>query len=77
MNDIQQRFFDRVAGRVAAAGEPFQTFFEPADLEARLRRFGFTTVVDYAADALNARYLAGRRDALRVAGPAHLVKAVV
>jgi len=77
MNSIQQRFFDRMAGRVAAAGEPFQTFFEPVDLDARLRRFGFTTVADYAAAALNARYFAGRRDGLRVAGPAHLVKAVV
>ncbi len=74
MNDFEKRFFDRLARRVATAGEPFHTFFEPADLATRLRRFGFSSVQDYAADALNARYFAGRRDGLRVAGLAHSSK---
>ena len=36
--------FDALAGRVAAAGEPFQLFFTPETMEAELRRAGFMRI---------------------------------
>jgi methyltransferase (TIGR00027 family) len=74
----QRAGFDVVAGRVAAAGEPWRTFFEPPDLESRLRAVGFSQVESVDADALNARYFADRSDALRIeglGGLAHLAHA--
>ena len=59
---------DMMARRVAAAGEPFHTFFDPADLSTRLIALGFTSVRDWTPDMLNARYFADRDDALRVSG---------
>lgn len=54
--------------RVAAAGEPFRTFFDPPALKARLLDIGFREVEDMGADEINARYFAGRSDKLRVVG---------
>lgn len=64
----QRAGFDVVAGRVAAAGEPWRTFFEPSDLESRLRALGFSDVESLGADALNGRYFSARRDDLRIDG---------
>jgi methyltransferase (TIGR00027 family) len=64
----QKVVFDRLAARVASAGEPWITMFEPAALAARLRALGFTTIEDAGADDVNARYFAGRTDGLRVGG---------
>ena len=72
--------FDALAGRVAAAGEPWRTFFDPLDLKARLRGIGFSDAEDVDGDALNARYFASRADGLRIEGLgrlAHLVRAQV
>lgn len=59
---------DVMANRVAAAGEPFQTFFDPADLVARLEQLGFVSIRDWTAEDLNARYFADRADGLHVSG---------
>lgn len=59
---------DALSARVAAAGEPFRTFFDPTALAVQLTRAGFRSIVDLDADALNARYFAGRTDGLRVMG---------
>ncbi len=66
LGPIDRMVFDDMAGRVAAAGEPWGTAFEPATLSAELRAIGFTDVDDVSPDALNARYFAGRDDGLRV-----------
>ena len=60
--------FDRVAQRVAAAGEPFQLFFEPKALAAELREIGFKSFEDVGSAELNALYFANRNDNLRVGG---------
>ncbi len=57
-----------VMRRVAAAGEPFRTFFDPPALKARLLTLGFHGIEDLGADEINARYFAGRSDKLRVVG---------
>ena len=56
---------DRLSRRVAAAGEPFVTFFDPGGLRARLIRHGFHAIQDLGADEINARYFGGRADGLR------------
>ena len=66
---LRARFaFDRLASRVAAAGEPFVGFFAPEQLAALVREMGYARVEDWNAARLNARYFADRVDGLRVAG---------
>jgi methyltransferase (TIGR00027 family) len=73
---ILQRFaHDAVARRVAAAGEPFVTAFEPQALGPRLRRMGFSAVHDFDQDEINARYFKDHPQGLRVRGG--LVRIVV
>ncbi|HPI92002.1 MAG TPA: class I SAM-dependent methyltransferase [Deltaproteobacteria bacterium] len=69
--------FDRLAHRVATAGEPFRTFFDPADLADELRSMGFTQIEDLGPDELNARYFQGRTDDLRVRGFTRIMHARV
>ncbi len=54
--------------RVAAAGEPFVTFFEPEALKAQLLGMGFRGIEDLGADEINARYFGNRTDELRIVG---------
>jgi methyltransferase (TIGR00027 family) len=54
--------------RVAAAGEPFRTFFDPGVLKARLAGMGFHDIEDVGADEINARYFSNRSDKLQVMG---------
>ncbi len=62
-----------LAARVAAAGEPFRSFFEPVTLSQAMLRQGYSLARDWDFDALNARYFAGRSDGLRLAGRGHLM----
>ena len=72
--NLPQRFIYRaLLRRVAAAGEPFRSFFVPAQLSAALAALGFTHIEDLGAPELNARYFARRADGLRVGGLARLV----
>ncbi|MBV9773763.1 MAG: class I SAM-dependent methyltransferase [Gemmatimonadetes bacterium] len=65
----------RMGERVAAAGEPWKTFFRPAELLRELHGAGFRSVEDLGPGELNRRYFAGRRDGLRVGGVGHVVVA--
>ncbi len=58
--------FDRLAGRVAAAGEPFRLFFTPDKLEAELRRAGFHRVEQRDSEQLNELYFKDRADGLKL-----------
>ena len=69
----QQAVFDGLAARVAAAGEPWVTTFDPPALAERLRSLGFGTIEDAGGDELNARYFAGRADGLRVGSLARMM----
>ncbi len=53
--------FPRLAGLVAAAGEPFVSHFEPRAIEAKLLAAGFTRVTLVTPEMTRA-YYAGRRD---------------
>jgi methyltransferase (TIGR00027 family) len=69
--------FDRMADRVAAAGEPWKTFFTPPDLEGMLTDLGFSGIEDLGPSEINARYFANRTDGLRVGEAGRLARAVV
>ncbi len=69
--------FDRLAQRAAAAGEPFQTFFDPPSLKASLGALGFGQVKDVEPQEMDARYFQGRTDKLRTGRLAHVINARV
>jgi methyltransferase (TIGR00027 family) len=65
---LERAALDVLSRRVARAGEPFQLFFEKAELAAALREMGFRHIEDLGSDEINRRYLANRRDGLKVRG---------
>jgi len=69
--------FNQMAKRVAAVGEPWKTFFDPAALLVHLRQLGFTSAEDFGAEVLNRRYFAGRKDKLKIGGMGHMAMAKV
>jgi methyltransferase (TIGR00027 family) len=75
LTPLQREVFDAFAARVAAAGEPVRSAFEPAALREDLLAMGFQRAEDFGAEALNEKYFAGRTDGLRVGSLAHLMKA--
>jgi len=68
LNLLERWGFDALSRRVARAGEPFLTFFDPAGLHAQLTELGFRTIEDLGRDEINARFFSGRSDRLRVSG---------
>ena len=68
LNFMGRLALDALSRRVAAAGEPFQTFFDPKALAEDLKRMGFRSVEDLDAAKINARYFANRADDLRAGG---------
>jgi methyltransferase (TIGR00027 family) len=69
--------YEALIERHATLGEPWRSFFDPQELDAALRRSGFTEVEDWDQAALNARYFSGRADGLEVPPTAHLIAARV
>ncbi len=61
--------FQALSERVAAAGEPFQLFLAPEELDAELRRAGFQRIEQLSSAELNRIYLAGRADGLSLPEP--------
>jgi methyltransferase (TIGR00027 family) len=59
--------------RVAAAGEPWKTFFEPRALVAELRALGLTQIEDLGSTELNARFFGARSDGLRTGALGHVI----
>jgi O-methyltransferase involved in polyketide biosynthesis len=66
-----------MAKRVAAAGEPWKTFFDPGELMRHLHELGFSEAEDFDGDALNRRFFAGRSDRLKVGKGGHMAMARV
>ena len=75
---MEQSALNILSDRLAAVGEPFRLFFEPAPLMEELRAAGFREVEDLASSEINERYFKNRVDGLRVFGGfAHLLSAIV
>jgi methyltransferase (TIGR00027 family) len=64
-----------VSGAVAAAGEPWKSFFEPRELGVELRSRGFSQLEDLGPEQLNARFFSRRADGLRVGGVGRVMSA--
>ena len=78
LNAGQRQAFDALASRVAAAGEPFQLFFDAAELQRELTDLGFHRTELLQKDEINARYFKDRADGLQVRGSlGHLMAAWV
>ncbi|HTC44859.1 MAG TPA: SAM-dependent methyltransferase [Steroidobacteraceae bacterium] len=74
--DLLRRWgMKRLMRRIAAEGEPWRTFFEPAALQGELTRLGFATVRDFGPDEINARYFDHAGARLRVGGSGRVVLA--
>ncbi|HUL46225.1 MAG TPA: SAM-dependent methyltransferase [Steroidobacteraceae bacterium] len=61
--------------RVAGAGEPWKSFFDPRGLAGELRSLGFRQLEDLGPDEINARFFRERADALRVGGLGRVMSA--
>jgi methyltransferase (TIGR00027 family) len=77
LTSVQRSRFDAIAQRVASAGEPWQTFFEPALLTRDLQAMGFGYVEDSGPEEINTRYFKNRKDGLRVGTLSHIMNARV
>ena len=66
LSKVGRTAFDALAGRVAAAGEPFQLFFTPETLTAELDRAGFHRIEQLNSDHLNEIYFKNRADGLKL-----------
>jgi len=66
LSKVGRTAFDALAGRVAAAGEPFQLFFTPQTLATELGRAGFHRIEQIDSDGLNDLYFKNRTDGLKL-----------
>jgi methyltransferase (TIGR00027 family) len=69
----QQLIFDTLVKRVDWVREPWQMFFDPAELKKDLLAMGFGHVEDLGPAQINARYFDDRTDGLRVGSLAHIM----
>jgi len=68
LNPGQRMALDALSRRVAAAGEPFQLFFDPRKLQDELKSLGFRRTEFLQGEQINARYFKDRADGLQVRG---------
>lgn len=69
---------ERLTAQFGGQGEPWKSFFEPANVAEMLARLGYTQHHIWTPDELNRRYLADRADGLHIgAAPTRLVLATV
>jgi methyltransferase (TIGR00027 family) len=73
LTPAQRSRFDALAQRLALAGEPWQTFFDPGLLTRDLRAMGFGYVEDNGPEEINTRYFKNRKDGLRVGSLSHVM----
>jgi methyltransferase (TIGR00027 family) len=66
LGPMRRIIYERLAARVAAAGEPFQLFFTAEQTEAEFRQAGFHRVEQVDTAELNRRYFANRADGLKL-----------
>jgi methyltransferase (TIGR00027 family) len=66
LSSLGRKAHDALAVRVAAAGEPFQLFFTPDELESELSHAGFHRWAQLGSDQLNDLYFNARTDGLKL-----------
>jgi O-methyltransferase involved in polyketide biosynthesis len=73
---VVQETYDKVSPLVDATGESFVGYYHKSEMEALVRAAEFRDAIHHPIDELNARYLAGRSDRLRLRGIERLLTAV-
>lgn len=68
LDPIERVINDALRQRIAAAGEPWLSSFEPERLRRQLLELGFASAESATPDQLNLRYYARRKDGLRTGG---------
>jgi len=76
-NFIRRFVFRLLARKMAAIGEPWQTFFDPQQLAMELKDIGFAHVEDFDPENINSRFFSNRTDKLKVGSFGHVMKAIV
>lgn len=75
LTDRERSLRNASATRVAEAGEPWISYFNPEELAANLRRIGFARTAGMGSEAVNARYFSERGDGFRVTGSGQIMTA--
>jgi methyltransferase (TIGR00027 family) len=75
--DSADHRLQRARARVAAAGEPWLSGFDPNEIGPELRSAGLELVEDLGPEQLQARYCAGRSDGLTAGRGSHVARARV
>ena len=75
--ESQRSAHESAAKRVAALGEPWITYLDPATFAVELQQMGFGVLEDIGPQEANQRYFKDRSDALQIRGSGRLVKARV
>jgi len=68
LDPIGRAVNDLLEQRLAAAGEPWLSTFDPAQLRGQLLALGFVSAESASPEDLNLRYFARRKDGLRTGG---------
>jgi O-methyltransferase involved in polyketide biosynthesis len=68
LDPIARVINDALGQRIAAAGEPWLSSFEPERLRCQLLELGFASAENATPDQVNLRYFAHRKDGLRTGG---------
>ncbi|MEC5160740.1 methyltransferase (TIGR00027 family) [Janthinobacterium sp. CG_S6] len=66
-----------MSAKAAERGEPWNSYFDPAQLADMLGKIGFADVEAFSAPQLSERYLSGRQDGLRLGGVTRLMRATL
>jgi methyltransferase (TIGR00027 family) len=77
LDEFSRRALDFIAGMAASAGEPWQAFFDPDELQKELAGLGFSQARDLGSEEINRMYFQDRKDDLRVGSVCHLMCARV
>jgi len=72
---LRRLVFRLLAMRMAMAGEPWQSSFDPHQLTIDLKAVGFTYVDDMGPEGINSRFFNNRDDRLMAGGFGHLMNA--
>ena len=68
---------DEASKKAMGINEPCRSRFTPAEINAKLRRRGFSQAIDFSAVDAHQRYFQGRRDGLSADPAYHLMRAIV
>jgi methyltransferase (TIGR00027 family) len=77
LGPVEREKLALVTANCAAAGEPWQSFFDPAGFTSALQELGFSSATSYSIPQLHQRFLTGRTDGLQVGGLCQIMHAVV